>query len=1620
MLALKVFGQRDVDVKAAHRRFAGIAKRIAERFDNLERIAPKIITKASFDELRRHPEVIDKFPANVKHALNSYDSVNVFNVVRTMGALDVPNELILAYMISEKRLEEIMPTVGGSIVPVTQVDEIFVSGEPLCSRNVVDEIQLIRQQIGQLQQQLSTKLAQLETDQQSAFQRIETNLKDEVRDVGEAMRAWPLLINSFSYTRDFAQSMRGNNLEQGVAANITHLGNALFQTALSRELVALDDMYKSLPLGDLDLVIPSSIETLLSLTNNSIDPLVVFEPNATTFHTLIGRRWMLLNLNMTDLFTESQQIDVMLEMLFNNIQQRFQNVKLNALFKDTFPKNLVFNLIKGYTSSPEIEALKANLSSTVLAYFELSRSVLTAVEKIKTWWTMKLADIFENTLRAEVLTYVQRTNKYTAAVENLAASYDIVPTYKLFFTPEYSFQNNVVALFTLIKDMKGTTFWQFNSQFATTPYALNTSIEDLRDFGYVQQVIFQDQLKKMIVAVDAEAQTASSLLLARIYTDVRGFLSFARHFAKEIQPLLDAHGLVDIRLVSSNDPLLISFVGSDGLPKYAFFTLSNFWNIPNVQVIDAIKNYFAHVYLFRLFKKTRTIVNLDPSNRFYEFLSDLQTRFDAGGQLDLASIFEKAARPVFSDWNGYEFETAVAALNTTPPLTVDDLPKLKLFSILNTPTFVSSVMSNTIGAVIEQDPSVGTAVVPSHATATPDNMKQALKQVFWTLDTILGGNVSGAGDVVLSDTFVYRIDNRTSLSIYLAALWIYTKTALKDARYANWYSLDMWMYMIDHIDNHRDTTGLIGFKWADYGALKNTNFEPSNFVGEFDTTTFYTNFTPQYIINVDTFNEKSLESIILGDTQYYPNFKLNLWNSVEYYIQDLILSWLIPSQYQRHCALTQATSPHVWIDVKRTLFLFSDNGIAATLYAGLTSGVITPTSISTNENYSAFTLMIQNGIVFADLLFKDTNWKRLPFADIGKNAQPSQEISVDTFNGSLRDYNEFLMIYRQHTSQQYVTAFHLTKSSAFPVGLYYRSKAYAKSILDKQKLTLVDKDSIITPSILLDIFSDVFSKGVDAISEPLRNIIDNPATTLKQLELFLYVVASAGINASSNVFASSLPTIDPMSDVTAWNVRVALMFNQLTSESQAATSSAQSFNQRYARQVSTALFNASMEIKTAFANAIEAYNSVVIDGLVPREELIYGEDDLVLYESARAAIDAIFDLFFTISTSSVVSIFDHDFARSVFQAPFDVLSNTVLYKLEDQNENALKSIALFKTLILHLEVDELTEYNQLLQTAPAVYVNWFTEAILSRVFNSESWRERAIQFFQNVITATTFTIQKTAETTQNMRALVGDLGANYISPNVILRAMQNVKNPDLFFIYLNGSDLARIPTETPEFNLASLIVIALNNSGLLNTNIASISSYRSAAMPPPLFAISYILRTFSGMCGLEMHTGLQRFAIKEVKTNATVAQMYDRVINELDILKDIELLSFDRLVTTLVNTNRTINQLPRYHSVQVVWCMVLERLASTLELQTTSDSIQTPWFEYIQQFTDFQKETTLTTELGRMSLIWLVQHIFGEFENVLSSEDDKNNHYTIFVANNPLLTKHGIYRDLTLAIINAK
>lgn len=1624
MLSLKVFGQRDVDVKAARRRFEGIAKRITERFDDLPRISNKIITKDAYDELRKHPDIVAKFPPDVKRALTSYDSINVFNVVRTMGALDVPDELIMAYMISEKHLEEIMPAVGGSIVPVEQVEEVFVSGEPLCSHNVAVEIQQIQRQIAQLRQKLDDKLLQLDLDQQAAFSIIETNLKKEVSDIGEAMRAWPLLINSFSYTRDFSLSMRSNPAEKGVAAVITRLGNAIYQTMLSRNLITVDALYKTLPLGDLDLNIPVDIELLADITRNSIDPLVVFGSNATTFHALVGRRWLLLNSTAEELRRESQIVDDALNALYADINRLTQNQKLNSLFKDTFPPDFIFHLIKGYTNSREIEDLKANLFSVILSYFELSQNVVTAVQKVKVWWTTRLADIFDKNTRDGILEQIENVNRYIAAYNELASTFNVAETYKLFFTPKYSFLLNVVELFVRLRKLSPVSLMKFNQQDIVAPHQLNLSLSNTQDFDFAQEVIFRERLRDMIDTIIDEIQSVSDNVLRRIYTDVRSCLTFLSHFSKRVQPLLISQGLIDIRVIASNDAILSSFVGSEGIPKYAFFALSNFWSVSNVSIIDAIKNYYAHVHLYRLLKRTRTVSNLDPANRFASFLNDLQTRFDSDEQFDLSNIFETAATAIFSDWNGFEFENAVAAIDSRLPLTILDVAPLDPLLISNRPSFASSVMSNTIGGVVEKDPTVGTPTVPSYQNSTPENLKQATVDVFRTLDTILGGTVSGGGDVVLLDTFLYKIDGRTSLSFYLAALWIFTKITRKDARYANWSSLDMWMYIIDHIDNHKDTTGLLGFQWNDYSAIDTSTSSDVVSIGEFDISTFFNNFTPQYVIDVDTTNEQSLETIIVGKHQYYANFKLGVWKSLPYHLKELIYSWLTPSQYQRHCAVHNANNPYVWIDFKRTLFLLSDEGIAATLYTGFISGTLNPTEVFTSNTYSIFAGLAQNRISFAEAIFKDTTWERLPFYSIGSDSWPAADITVDTFGGNQREYNEFLLIYRQHTAQQYITAFHLTKNSAFPVGLFYKSKAHAQTILDRQALTLIDKNSVITPSILHDIFDSVYRQGVDAISEPLRAVIDNPETTFSQLELFLYVISTTGGKSSSPVIAS---TITPTSDVTAWDVRAALMFQQLKKSDQASTSSGTSSGQsairRFARQVSNALFNASPDVKTTFLNAINAFNNYVMNALTPEEELIY--DDEVSYENARIAIDAVFDIFYEIGTSSIVSITDHSTTRSIFQAPFDVLSNTILYNGADVSDDfAIEQIAFFKKLILHLDVNELQEYEQTLQGSSSAYKNWFTKDILSRAFKRESWKERAISFFQNVIVATTYTIQKSLEVKRNMRALFVDLSNNYFSTGMILRGVRNAKNHDLFFIYsVLGGSVARVDVETPEFNLASLIVIALNNSGLLTTNITSITSYRSAAMPPPLFAISYILRTFSGFGGIATHTGLQRFSIKQIRSNAFVEQVYVQVITELNALNELIDLTFDRFVMVLVNVNSMLNKLARYHPMQVVWCMVLEQLARKLETQSTSDIIQNEWFDYIRSIPSVQKDTIITSQLGSLCLKWIVNNIFDEFKHVLDnqiSEEDKYNHYTIFTANNLLLTDHGIHRELTLAIANEK
>ncbi len=1626
MLSLKVFGQRDVDVKAAHQRFNGIAKRITERFDDLPRIATKLITKASFDELRQHPEILIKFPTNVKSALTRYDSYNVFNVVRTMGSLEAPDELLMAYMISEKQLEEIMPTVSGSIVPVDQVNDVFVSGEPLCSHNVADEIHKIQQQIAELQKKLDGRLMDLDLDQQQAFNVIETNLKTEIRDVGQAMRAWPMLINSFSYTRDFALSMQDNSVEKGIAANITFLGNAIYQTALSRELIMMDAIYKPLPLGSIDWNIPTDITALASLTNNATDPLVVFGTNSATFHTLVGRRWMLLNLSMTELFTESQTLDAFLDMLFDDINRRVGNQKLNALFKDTFPKNLIFHLIKGYTNSSEIEALKANLFAVIRAYFELSPSVLIAVEKIKTWWKMKITDIFEKSLRDDVRTHLMNIGRYIAATQELAGTYDLIGTYKSFFTQEYSFSDTVVALFALLKSLSGVSLWTFNPSTITTPYALNNALSNTQDFNYAQETIFKNRLKDMIDLVNTDIQTTTNSLLMKIYTDVRSFLSFARNFVKSIDSMLISQGLIDIRSVSSNDEILLSLVGNEGLPKYAFFALSYFWEISNVSVVDAIKNYFAHVYLYRLYKLTRVVDNLDANNRFTPFLTNLQMRFDSNEQIDLAVIFDNAATSVFSDWNGFEFENAVQALNPFQPLTAAEAPEYDKIVIQNQPIFNSSVMSSNIGKVIEQDPTLGTPVVPSRNNITPNKMTDAIDSVFGTLDTILGGDVSSSGDVVLLDTFLFDIDNKKHISIYLAALWIFTKSTRKDTRYANWSTMDLWMYIIDHIKNHKDTTAMLGFQWSDFNAINTIDTTASNFTGKFDVSMFFPNFVQQRIIDVDTTTEQSLDSILLGKNEYYADFKLNVWNSLPQYMHELIYCWLIPSQYQRHCAIHRAETPYVWINLKRALLLLSDDEIAATLYAGFVSGSITPSQFFSFEPYSVFSTMIQTKMTFAEGIFRDTLWKNLPFYEIGKNALPSKDLTVDSFGKSLRAYNEFLLIHRQHTAQQYNVAFYLTKNSAFPAGLFYKSKLHMQSILNKQKIKISDEQSGVTPSILRSIFDPVFNKGIDGISEPLRSIIDNPETTLEQLELFLYVIVCAGVESSTNIAAAKLHTITPLSDVTAWDVRFSLMFRELDKNNSAATSSSASSSQstirKFARQVSIALFNASSDVKTAFVEAVKSYQAQVVDLLVPEEESIYINTN-VSYPDARVALDAVFDTYYEIATASIYTMADHNLARNIFQTPYEVLDVEILHS-NNTDVFAVERIAFLKKLILHLELGELDEYEQELQSAPNYYKNWFGESVLSKAFKKESWRERAMEFFQNVIIATTYTIQTVSETKRNVRSLVIELNSHYYSPSVIFKAINLAQNPDLFFIYtITGTKLKQIEVETPEFNLASLIVIALNNSGLLKTNIAGVTTYRSAAMPPPLFAISYILRTFSGFCAIATHTGLQRFSAREIRLNPTVERTYNEVKNQLEFLNDVDALTIDRLIVAFTQVNTMLNQLPRYHPVTVIWCLALERMARNLETQETSDDIQQEWTGYLQNVTNVQKETTLSSYLGVLCLRWVSANIFAELDRAVTastSEDDKFNHYSVFTANNPLLTGYGIHHQLTLAIVNEK
>lgn len=1591
MLSLRLY---ETNPSAAEHRLESTARTLEERFNRFPDEERTIINEAAYKEIVARPEIVARFPANIRTLFTDHDSFAIFNVVRSMYAT---SSVVAAYMVRESALKP--ERIEGRIVPVDEAAAIYVNDSSLGSRDLVQELRDTRASIEQIERDYETQLQQLTAKQQREITATARFATDTVIRTYTALQSRHLLVSAFAHQTITTELMRTSPVLLGVMQTLTRVANAIYQSMLTREPVSSPLTYINLALGNKEINFPDTYDEAHTQVRRFFDGLSFMGDYS--FHNIIGHRWLLLQLPSDKLLERSDLVDARLAGIAATMPQEARDA-LFIVFQDTFPRQFVFNLAgQGNLASRDMP-IKQSLFEAVLAYFTLSDNLVQAVNAAASWWTTKVARLFAPVISIQISENVARVGLYQANVSQLTES-DGTEAYLRFFDDDFSFETSVAPLFRYTEGTLSSV--SLESKDFVSPAALSNYISKLGSYEERQQELFSTVMQQLID--DQTGKMGDSSLINSLLTEVRTILSLVRRHAKTADVLISAaDDSIDLRDVSTTDLLLKALGTNESVAKTTFFPLSKLLLFGN-EAIETLMLYYLRIHFY--YECKSGVLSAVPEDNYYFPL--LKAMHDEEGTLLLLDAAFNANMKV--EWRADDYIQAVSALRSRRLMF--NLDELRI-SVPAESTLVWASVRDTIGGWFQLAPRAFSLRPTTATPGTPAYLRDITVSTLFALDALQGGMVSHTGEIMFDNLCAFDVGEETFHSLYMACLLLYFSNVRENIKYIDTKLFDVWRCMVDHIDNCKRKAARTGAPIYRSYEL-NEELEPLENVPPFQLSEVLVS-TPQHVIEFVSEDTMTVPEIVYGKKQYFVEMKWDLYRARKRSHQLMLHSWLSLKHLQTP-SLIEARG--FWLMTKKVLLSMSDANIVKALYGAASWTEDPPSTAVVNtlvrkylekkrtdsQVWIKVVSDINRARVWAAAQITDRVWTPDMLDKISEFAA-SPEILLDVQEeGVRRTYNEYKLVHHWHATQQYGAMLQVARLVMFSQSLRAYTFGYVQQLIDKLAAPRLPGSLFANLNTFKTAFAELYDVGASQITDRLTLLINNTALSASDLLTVCFlglVVFDSGLAQDEK-----WKLVIPIEPVEYWRLdskddHVRYLFQ---------TAQAKGVERSQILSMIFALRDAPDQVEL-FRTCLVRLRQVILSGLFGAEP----EQPSVVVDNKGAddAVNVIFDITHAVAKmghSRTKQHLAHQDALKLIGVLFDV---GILGKAGTRMK-FLQDVSTLRNS---------TNYEASVKDVP--FFGIIPLESTKAAFGESKWRERMTalcdaviflcEYAETISVWQQYTAYYTVSSICDLYMPPGQVMADFINPENNTDAMCIY---DLVFsqepVY---SDEDRPPDIIPlndwhPYELRRRYMFLFDVSRRSQFSLSSLVTRNYFFAPPSIVHVVYLLSIYQSFIHDTDDIGWKKFCMSQYRQNG------DRMIDLPSFFNKWSEFGFfiDKLPNSLEEINNALNRTVRGFPPYILWKDTLGALIEDLMTWDTRATVTQEWAIHMQR--TIGHTSSIIQSLEKRVMQRLSEKVGLFFDQVLnadifSKDDDenRNRYYRVLLHDNPLLLNAGVHRHLGL------
>ncbi len=1560
-----------------------------------------IITEDAFETLRRSPEVVAQFPSEIASLFTDYDSFPIFSIVRSS---QVPAHVVAAYMVRADKYASFAPApVEGRLLPIDEA-AIYVGDHSMCTSDVMAELREMRVKFRALKRRTDSKLQQLALRHQAATQAAADAVADKLREADDANQTARHLLNALrSSTPLFPDAQDREEASRHTAA-VVALANVIHQCMVSREPPMGSTFYANIPMGSLELALPTSADEVITMQQRRD---LTEALGGYTFHNLVGRRWLLLQLPPGELLEYSDDVDDQLTAFYGAMPPKMQSL-LAATFLETFPRGFIFKLAGGGDAPLRNTEIQRLLHQAVVDYATLPLTIRAGLDVVRRWWSMKLADLFDLTTLKNVRDSLEGVETYKRVVNGLDGD---VPyqAYKELFLDDVSFETTVGRLFTRLNAMSAQSRASTSTTFLS-PGSLANYLRTAGDYNDVQRGIFVKYLSEAIAAIET---TGALPTVNAVRTDIRSILSLARRHPQAIDVLLTSQeDDVNIAGIGVGDDSVLTALGVSKTQQVIVFL--PIWQelTPSVPVLEALYRYFARLRLYYAVAAATEVPEL-VGNRYSGVIE--QMRDERGVLRKFSDAFE-GSRGV--EWDAPDFDDAMKNLQQSDAKYMR--PALSAFQRPYIRTDLSKTAA-TLGGALNLTPIV-TKFSSAMTISDPKARRQALcEQIFDLLDLLLGGFVSPTGEQQLGELAVYKTNTETFFSLYALCLLVYI-SASQPPNYQNMTTFDLWRYTVDHFDNYTATQSSVEARaFRSYPerkrALPPLTIEPLP-PPQLAGTTMAQRVIP--FLTSSKAKWRSFDDIVYGmKSKYFAALKSDIYARIDNTVKTLMWNWLQPDSYlQAPCLITDADR-QLWITAKRAIFSLSDLNVAASLYYATFCIIanVVDDSDTVNKLYVESVQQKMNdgtsgwsGVVsplagtlrLSQSMLGGKLWSPKYLDEIldNSNAPVLQKTPSDA-----RTYLEMASVHAWHHTQQTYVAMLVTRYTLMgelmttgPAGLVQNVRAVCKR--------LADPFTTLFP--LADVLNQFTQAFVDVPSDAsllltsLSNLIGRSNLSIDSLLTFMFFVLMCH---EHNIKTTS----DYQTFVNTLNADA----SNLEDNSIRALIVSMGFFLSDANRLATFGLVSELSGSTPRIDALVQ----VIDSLINKVVSALFPEDLGVVEEPTAdkdidaALDTIMKVCYRVLAQKYQSRKMHVAHEHIVREAFDISLRAIFGSDETRttfvkNISALRAAenyeAATKSWNLFLELDQAT---------------------LQTLTPTGNWRAPIDELCRAFLTVARYASSMVQLQRVTLKQIVREMYSQQrLSPKMVLLDFINPNQFDVLCATLATFPTVQRPPQYASEDLPDSLQYLVQVNAKLSRKLTHTTSWRYYFVIPPILYAIHAFELFRGVNPVSYDEGWRRICFQQLRADSSQLDELNRVIDAIP--PDFKL---EELYNVLIGaTKAVVRDKPRDHPVHVLWDETLKTLSTQLQEEPTRHGLRVECEERTKRRANVQTYS-IVAESAQVVADWIKQRFkitlvdqLKPQEATLAEEVADNWQYRVSVAENKYLLSFGPHVALATLLVPQK